>query len=94
MYQSFCVISFVFAKAELNGLALKLVKKLKMYALRLKKDMNYIFLRLEQMLIIFIFSYNLLISSDEAVILQVPQGINSTSLVGKRIFATGSYNQK
>ena len=36
----------------------------------------------------------LLISSDEAVTLQVPQGINLTSLVGRRILATGNYNQK
>lgn len=36
----------------------------------------------------------LLISSDEAVTLQVPQGINLTTLVGRRILATGSYNQK
>lgn len=36
----------------------------------------------------------LLISSDEAVTLQVPQGINLTTLVGRRILATGNYNQK
>jgi len=36
----------------------------------------------------------LLISSDEAVTLQVPQGINLTSLIGRRILATGNYNQK
>jgi hypothetical protein len=36
----------------------------------------------------------LLISSDEAVTLQVPQGINLTTLIGRRILATGNYNQK
>lgn len=36
----------------------------------------------------------LLISSDEAVTLQVPQNINLTTLIGRRILATGNYNQK
>ena len=36
----------------------------------------------------------LLTSSDEAVTLQAPEYINLNNLVGKRIFASGSYNQK
>lgn len=36
----------------------------------------------------------LLTSSDEAVTLQAPSYINLSNLVGRRIFASGSYNQK
>ncbi|MEK7526094.1 MAG: hypothetical protein AAB546_01290 [Patescibacteria group bacterium] len=36
----------------------------------------------------------LLTSSDEAVTLQIPENLNLTTLVGRRILATGSYNAK
>ena len=38
--------------------------------------------------------FYLLGSSDEAVTLQVPGNLNLTTLVGRRILATGSYNAK
>lgn len=38
--------------------------------------------------------YYLLVSSDEAITLQILTNINLEPLIGKRIFVTGSYNQK